>query len=65
MTKSNFHITLPGITLQNCEGGTLFKRQISQKIFTYEFMLPDNKKYFDALIIMIMFSFWTCLETWW
>ena len=34
----------------NYEGGNILKRQISQKFFTSEFMLPDSKKIFDALL---------------
>ena len=33
----------------NYKGDTILIRQISQKIFTSEFMLPDSKKFFDAL----------------
>ena len=42
--KNNFHKKLP-----NCEGGTIRKRQISQKIFISDFMLPESKQFFDAL----------------
>ena len=34
----------------NYEGSTSLKRQIPQKIFTFEFLLPDSKKIFDALL---------------
>ena len=39
----------------NYEGGrpTILKRQISQKIFTSEFMLPDSKIFFDALLMLL------------
>ena len=34
-------------------GGKPLKRRISQKIFTSWFLLPDSKKYFDALFLTI------------
>ena len=48
MTRTIFIKSYP---VPNYEGGrpTILKRQISQKIFTSEFMLPDSKKFFDAL----------------
>ena len=48
MTRTIFIKSYP---VPNYEGGrpTILKRQISQKIFTCEFMLPDSKKIFDAL----------------
>ena len=36
----------------NYEGVTILKRQISQKIFTSEFVLPDSQKCFNALFIV-------------
>ena len=47
MTRTIFTKSYP---VPNYEGGrpTILKRQISQKIFTSEFMLPDSKKIFDA-----------------
>ena len=42
--ENNFHKKLP-----NFEVGTSLKHQISQKIFTSDFMLPDSKNFFDAL----------------
>ena len=48
MTRTIFIKSYP---VPNYEGGrpTILKRQISQKIFTSEFMLPDSQKIFDAL----------------
>ena len=48
----------------NCEGGTILKRQISQKIFTSDFMLPDSKKIFDALKT-IFWVFWSNILSVW
>ena len=44
--ENNFHKKLP-----NFEGGTSLKPQISQKIFTFDFMLPDSKNISDALAL--------------
>ena len=51
MTRAIFTKSYP---VPNYEGGrpTILKRQISQKIFTSEFMLPDSKNFFDALVLL-------------
>ena len=49
--KNNFHKKLPTF-----ESGTSLKPQISQKIFTSDFMLPDSKNFFDALLIVMIFK---------
>ena len=52
--KTIFTKSFHGTKLYIYESGsaTILKRQktqISQKIFTFEFMLPDSNKFFDAL----------------
>ena len=42
-----------GTPVPNYECSTILKRQISQKISTSEFMLPDSNTFFDALCIKL------------
>ena len=47
--ENNFHKKLP-----NFEVGTSLKPQISQKLFTSDFMLPDSNIFFDALALLFI-----------
>ena len=38
------------------EGVTILNRQISQKIFTSEFILTDSKNFFDVLLCSTVYS---------
>ena len=52
MTKAVF--TKKATPVPNYEGGTILKRQISQKLFYIWVMLPDRKKKIDALDVMLV-----------